>query len=201
MLPPPEAYDLLIVAGDLCPDYARSAETAFRQGIWMNTKFRDWFPRQNALFTWGNHDQVGVNAVEFLDHTLLAQAQVDTLTEHHGLTFWWSPWSNKFGWTQAFMKHPQALVPHYDQIPKGTDVIVSHAPPYGTCDQIATGHEHLGSKQLQDAIHRVQPRLVVCGHIHGGYGRVQIREMEVINVAQMTERYEPLNSPVLLTLV
>lgn len=44
-------------------------------------------------------------------------------------------------------------------------VLVTHSPPYGHVDM--AGGKHLGSRAIVDAIERVWPRLVVCGHIHG----------------------------------
>jgi len=48
-------------------------------------------------------------------------------------------------------------------------VLVSHSPPYGHVDE--AGGRHLGSYAVLDAIERVSPRLVVCGHIHGCWGK------------------------------
>ena len=48
-------------------------------------------------------------------------------------------------------------------------VLVSHSPPYGHVDQ--AGGAHLGSQAVLETIERVSPRLVVCGHIHGCWGR------------------------------
>jgi Icc-related predicted phosphoesterase len=48
--------------------------------------------------------------------------------------------------------------------PEGA-VLVTHSPPHGHLDE--AGGRHLGSKAILDAIRRVRPRLVVCGHIHG----------------------------------
>lgn len=44
-------------------------------------------------------------------------------------------------------------------------VLVTHSPPHGHVD-VAGGGEHLGSRAVMDTIERVEPRLVVCGHIH-----------------------------------
>jgi Icc-related predicted phosphoesterase len=44
-------------------------------------------------------------------------------------------------------------------------VLVTHSPPYGHVDR--AGAEHLGSTVILDTIRRAQPRLAVCGHIHG----------------------------------
>jgi len=44
-------------------------------------------------------------------------------------------------------------------------VLVTHSPPHGHLDG-ARGR-HLGSRAVLETIRRAQPRLVVCGHIHG----------------------------------
>jgi len=51
-----------------------------------------------------------------------------------------------------------------DGCPPG-GVLVSHSPPFGHVD--AAGGQHLGSRAVLEAIERVSPALVVCGHIHG----------------------------------
>jgi Icc-related predicted phosphoesterase len=49
-------------------------------------------------------------------------------------------------------------------------VLVSHSPPQGTVDVTSSGRS-LGSVAVQQAIHRVRPQLVVCGHIHASAGQ------------------------------
>jgi Icc-related predicted phosphoesterase len=44
-------------------------------------------------------------------------------------------------------------------------VLVTHSPPLGHVD-VANGR-HLGSRSVLETIERAQPRLAVCGHIHG----------------------------------
>lgn len=53
--------------------------------------------------------------------------------------------------------------------PEGA-VLVTHSPPRGHVD-VGGGGEHLGSRAVLDAIHRVRPPLVVCGHIHACWGQ------------------------------
>ena len=48
-------------------------------------------------------------------------------------------------------------------------VLVSHSPPYGHVDE--AGGRHLGSHAVLDTIELMSPRLVVCGHIHGCWGK------------------------------
>ena len=44
-------------------------------------------------------------------------------------------------------------------------VLVTHSPPFGHVDR--TNDKHLGSRAILEAIERTQPKLSVCGHIHG----------------------------------
>jgi Icc-related predicted phosphoesterase len=48
-------------------------------------------------------------------------------------------------------------------------VLVSHSPPHGHVDE--AGGRHLGSHAVLETIERVSPRLVICGHIHGCWGK------------------------------
>jgi Icc-related predicted phosphoesterase len=50
------------------------------------------------------------------------------------------------------------------------------------------------------ALERVQPRLMVCGHIHPAYGRCRLGEKEVINASLVDERYRLVNPVVELEL-
>ncbi len=62
------------------------------------------------------------------------------------------------------------------------DVMVVHSPPKGIADVSSAG-QSLGSKAIRAAIERVQPRLVLCGHIHDSWGeRGRIGATEVFNL-------------------
>lgn len=86
--------------------------------------------------------------------------------EIDGVSFWglgggvpvtpFGPWSFDLSEEEA-----EALL---TDCPEGA-VLVTHSPPRGHVD-VAGGGEHLGSRAVLDAIHRVRPPLVVCGHIH-----------------------------------
>jgi Icc-related predicted phosphoesterase len=49
-------------------------------------------------------------------------------------------------------------------------VLVTHSPPKGAVDLSSSG-QGLGSAAVREAVLRVRPRLVVCGHIHGSGGQ------------------------------
>lgn len=49
-------------------------------------------------------------------------------------------------------------------------ILVTHSPPKGAVD-VAEGGKSLGSIAIRETVERVQPLLVVCGHIHASAGR------------------------------
>jgi Icc-related predicted phosphoesterase len=60
-------------------------------------------------------------------------------------------------------------------------VLVSHSPPKGAVDVTASG-QSLGSSTVRDAVIRLKPPLVVCGHIHASAGkRAQLGNTTIIN--------------------
>jgi Icc-related predicted phosphoesterase len=52
-------------------------------------------------------------------------------------------------------------------------VLVTHSPPKGACDLSSRG-QNLGSTAVRDAVLRLRPKLVVCGHIHASAGRQEV---------------------------
>ena len=56
-------------------------------------------------------------------------------------------------------------------IPDNTDILLTHGPPWGHLD----GALHLGCRYLAQAVEELRPRLVVCGHVHAGYGEKKVR--------------------------
>lgn len=64
----------------------------------------------------------------------------------------------------------------------GADVIISHSPPKGIADRTGSGLS-VGSTAVYAAAERVQPRLLLCGHIHdcwgeeGTIGKTRVRNL------------------------
>ena len=50
-------------------------------------------------------------------------------------------------------------------------MLITHGPPFGILDKQNILGEHMGCVQLTKAVLKIQPRLHVFGHIHGGRGR------------------------------
>jgi Icc-related predicted phosphoesterase len=88
--------------------------------------------------------------------------------------------------------------------PRGIDVLVSHQPPYGYGDSTfnldSRRVKHVGSRELLVAIERVRPRVVICGHVHGGFGRYEHQGIPIYNVSVVDESYRLVNAPTVIDL-
>ena len=60
-------------------------------------------------------------------------------------------------------------------------ILISHNPPYGIVDKAFNG-KHVGSKIIQRAIKKYQPKLVLCGHIHEAEGEGKIGKTKIYNL-------------------
>jgi len=212
-LPPIPACDLLIVAGDLCPDMVGASSHAREepdvQEAWLRGPFAQWamalpLPREHKIVTWGNHDFVAYRGTHCatlardLPVTVACDQQIDVL----GLSLWISPWCDAFPGDWAFMRNPTDLRSVYDSVPMGTDLIVTHQPPRGYGDRELTGpdtFEHVGSVELLAAIERVRPQAVICGHIHRSFGAYTHMGVPIYNVSINDEDYRPTNPPTAVT--
>jgi hypothetical protein len=217
-LPDVPPCDLLIVAGDVCPDRVDGKlahDHPERQKAWFDTEGRRWLattPASHRLLTWGNHDWCG----EAFDFDADAPANADScglqivvdecvtvpMSGRSGsVSVWLTPWSNLFmHW--AFMKPLPDLATLYAGIPSGIDILVTHQPPLGygdLHDPAGTGRpQHLGNPDLLAAIDRIKPRLVVCGHIHGGHGRFDRKGTTIYNVSVVDDCYRLKHSPTII---
>ncbi|MCC7123389.1 MAG: metallophosphoesterase [Acidobacteria bacterium] len=218
-LPEVPPCDLLIVAGDVCPDRFgpfMAVHYPSQQQAWFDRKVRPWLaaaPATHKVLTWGNHDWCGQQCSFRADSPSHArstdlQIVVDERTTippaddtRARISVWATPWSNLFGqW--SFMKPPRQLEAIYAAIPEGIDILVSHQPPFSYGDQTfdftARRIEHVGSRELLRAIERVRPRLVICGHIHGGHGRYEHQGIPIYNVSVVDEAYRLVNPPTVI---
>ena len=71
----------------------------------------------------------------------------------------------------------------YSGIPEGTDILVTHGPPYGVLDRPSGTDRRDGCRELLAAVSRIQPRLHVFGHVHGGYGTYRANGTVFVNAA------------------
>ncbi len=218
-LPEVPACDLLVIAGDVCPDRigtVTARDQPAEQKAWFDRHFRAWLddaPAVHKVLTWGNHDWCGqacgftADSPGHASSTAL-QILVDDGTSvplnaatGRSASIWGTPWSNLFmHW--AFMKPREALAAVYAAIPEGLDVLVSHQPPFGHGDRYEDARtqqvEHLGSHELLAAIERVRPRIVLCGHMHAGHGRFDHDGVAIYNVSLVNDQYQLVRPPTVI---
>jgi Icc-related predicted phosphoesterase len=163
-LPEIDSCDMLILAGDLCPDGSLE-----QQSNWLITDFKDWLtdiPATVVVAVAGNHDFV--LAEQKKEFNLPWIYLENDYIEFADLTIYGSPLSPSF-WG-AFQGSKQDLINQYKKIPKQADIVISHGPPYQYGDKIYSD-QHVGSRELRKSIKTNNYGWVISGHIHEDYGR------------------------------
>ena len=200
--------DLLIIAGDICPDYQypASPQSIEKQSNWLHYSFWPFLKEQSSKQTiavWGNHDFVG-EQLTFPDNwwELLEDSEIRA----GGLRIYGTPYTHRY-YDWAFMETEAQLAERFARIPEGLDILVSHGPPLWVCDRPAGSRgDHVGSRALYDRLRTMQnpPKHLICGHIHGGRGWGTVfcehGSVQVWNVAGVDENYSP-HSPMWTELV
>lgn len=80
-----------------------------------------------------------------------------------------------------------------------TDVLITHGPPQGICDQTVRG-DLVGCQDLLEAIERIKPKLHVFGHIHEAYGDFKSKSTTFVNASSCDLGYRAINPPVVFEL-
>jgi Icc-related predicted phosphoesterase len=191
-LPEVPDCDLLVLAGDYCRDHA--------DAFWYRDAFAPWVDRaagrMKIVGVAGNHDFIFERAPHMVPRMNWAYLQ-DSGVEWGGLKIYGSPWQPRF-FDWAFNADEPDLKKRWDAIPADTDILVLHGPPYGHGDFSPYGRVHTGSMSLLTRIEAVQPRLVVAGHIHSGYGTYRIGKTLFVNASLVDEAYRPVNAPIVV---
>jgi Icc-related predicted phosphoesterase len=195
--------DLLLIAGDV--SFAVKGDLAAKQAFLLGP-FKQWLddiPAREVVLVAGNHDQ-SIEAWGMPDG-LRCRYLEDQGLELFGLKIWgtpWQPWFNDWAFNAPARHGEPFLASKFALIPADTDIVVCHGPPRGYGDHNAEpgADAHVGSTALTEALGRVRPRLVVCGHIHSGYGRYQLGDTEIINASLVDNDYRPANPAVRIVL-
>lgn len=70
------------------------------------------------------------------------------------------------------------------------DILISHSPPRGLGDTTSQG-QSVGSDAVRAAAERIQPQLLLCGHVHDCWGaRGRIGKTEVANLGPAVNWFE-----------
>jgi hypothetical protein len=62
----------------------------------------------------------------------------------------------------------------WDKIPLDSDIVITHTPPKYHCDE-SKERRAAGCPALREALWRVRPRILFCGHVHEGRGAERVR--------------------------
>ena len=197
--------EVVCIAGDVVPMWATNdnmAENLYNQAKWLYTRFYPWVDSlecDKVVMTWGNHDWIGMEPdliPKYAGDKLVTL--VDDPYVYNGVKFWGTPWQPIFQhW--AFNLPESDLSQRWARIPLDTDVLIVHGPPRGFGDRV--GKRRVGSKSLTMRIKEVQPKLVVCGHVHVGRGKYEIRGRNlnkrtiVYNCSVVDESYRMVHKP------
>jgi len=195
--------DVLLHAGDFCSLGSEREVLTFVK----------WFARQPhrwKVVVAGNHDRFFETQPEIARAYLEPDVFYlqDSGCEIEGIRFWGAPWQPWFmDWAFNLPKKGAKLRERWNLIPMDTDVLITHCPPYGVLDSLRPritawgpaeeGSEPLGCEELAIRLASVKPRLHVFGHIHDGYGFLQMGGTTYVNASVCNEDYEAIH-PVLV---
>lgn len=186
--------DIIIHCGDV-------SSRGYRSEI---ENFLDWYaalPHKHKIMIPGNHDfffeeyyETGKNYCDSRSIHLL----LDSGVEIDGIKFWGSPITPYFhNW--AFNRfRGSSIEAHWNKIPEGTDVLITHGPPAYMENKLSLvlEGEDVGCEDLYKTINRVKPKINCFGHIHEGYGTHEDENTLFINCSLLDRRYSPVNKPI-----
>ena len=167
--------------------------------IHQTGSFLDWFssqPHQHKIMIAGNHDFLCEREPHLFQQMLPENICYleDSGVTIEGIKIWGTPHSHKFcNW--AFNQSSYRLTDYYSQIPADTQILVSHAPPYGILDRLRDGTS-VGEPELLHAIGKLDRlKLVAFGHIHESFQQTTIDGVQYFNAALLDEKYRVRNKP------
>lgn len=193
VLKKPHQGDLLLHAGDF------SFEGAYTE----LSRFDDWLEEQDfdqKIIIPGNHDKTFETDWENACRRVPAADAILNQWTHEafGLKIYGEPRQPWF-YDWAFNVDRPLMKDVWSLAPSDTDILVTHGPPFGAGDLTRDGRR-VGCVHQREWIEKHQPRLVVCGHIHQGYGIYVIGRTIVVNASICNERYSPSNEPIKIEL-
>lgn len=166
--------------------------------------FLKWYNElnfKNKILIAGNHDfyfeegkpeDIAAMLAEYPNITYLNDSGV----EIDGVKFWGSPVQPWF-YNWAFNRKGTDICKHWDLIPNDTCVLLTHGPVKGYLDMTQQG-ESVGCPYLLEKISQMSNlKLLVSGHIHEAYGRIDFPDGGIfLNASVLNLRYEMVNLPI-----
>jgi hypothetical protein len=199
-LPHIEPCDALLIAGDICPIGGEYGDHMPKtQARWLKEVFNPWceaMPVDRIVLIGGNHDSILDPIVGRGFHWELSEKVtylLDTSVQiPNGPLIFGQPWIPKL-WRWSFYKSNLKLADLASELPEGHDIWLFHSPPRltepGYLLDLTYDGVHAGNRYVTPVIEERGPHLVICGHIHEGFGETTIGETQVVNVAFIDKGY------------
>ena len=98
------------------------------------------------------------------------------------------------------------ITSHWEMIPKDTDILLTHGPPYGHGDLLSYRNRksnqcpRVGCKDIVPFIEEIRPKIHAFGHIHEAYGVTTDKYTEYINASCLNDSYDAINAPIFKTI-
>jgi predicted phosphodiesterase len=189
------AGDVLVHAGDVSSRGRRDEVVDFLA----------WFaatPFRYRILIAGNHDFFFEDAPADEVASILPPEIVylnDSGTTIDGVRIWGSPIQPWFhDWAFNRQRGPE-IRKHWDLIPQGIDLLITHGPALGMLDR-TVGQMDVGCEDLLAAIARTRPKVHLCGHIHEAYGQAERDGTLFINASVLDFRYRLRHAPIVFDL-
>ena len=172
---------------------------------WLSTQ-----PHKNKILIAGNHDRFTELYPKLFEQFIEARGNhvtylCDSETVIDKVKFYGSPWTKWFyDWAWNFPRIPDDYHRKADMIwnniPKDTNVLITHGQPYGIND-VAPNGDITGCPYLLEKIKKLKNlKLYVGGHIHCCYGKKIIDNVTYVNSAVCDEEYNVTNAPIIFDL-
>lgn len=182
--------DMILHAGDLSK---RGEEREI-------VSFLDWFQSLDyryKIFIAGNHDFFFEKASTESIAQLIPSEVIylnDSGVTIEGIRIWGSPVTPTF-FDWAFNRDRGAAISkHWELIPEGTDILMTHGPVAGILDKTIRG-EHVGCADLLKKVQELKPTYYIGGHIHEAYGHEEQGGTHFLNPALLDHNYRLKNAP------
>jgi len=161
-----------------------------------NIKYKIWIA--------GNHC-TSIEA-KLVDAKLLSKEKGLIYLEHEsieieGLKIFGSPYTPSFSDGWAFNIPRNNLRNYWRDIPKDTDILITHGPPFGIGDFVPYNWgEFVGDEELLTVVSKELSnlKLHVFGHIHYSYGVINKNDAIFVNASVVNEGYIVVNKPIII---
>ena len=203
--------DILIHAGDWTATGQHNQVRDFLK--WVNKLVYTTDKFEYVVLCAGNHD-LSIEREPSFRNSVLEEYTNDQViylengsVELNGIKIYGTPWTPEFNnWAFNYKRGSIQAEAIIDNIPRDTDILVTHGPPQGILDQCAYKHplypERAGCELLR---HHIEEKLNnlkyhIMGHVHEnfGYDFNTLPPITFINASICNLQYQPVNKPFLI---